>query len=282
MRSRRAAGRTFDARDSGIGIRQPPQQLVDRKRIASAGAVAVTWLAEDADLWDTVFSESPARARFITRLAREVGPKVLDVGCATGSLCALLRRRGLDPAGVDINREFVAAARAKDAAGSYAVGDMKTFRLARKFDLVVCLGTTFSYNLTNAAVHTCLRNFRRHLAPGGRLVIDVLNAIAFIGPRPFLRSTRHSVRHQGREMTATIRHELDLQQQTMTEQVTWQLARRKARRDPPERLRLFFPQELAFHVEQAGFGDISLMDTYGKSTAAFDGRRLIVVATRSP
>jgi hypothetical protein len=48
--------------------------------------------------------------------------------------------------------------------------------------------------------------------------------------------------------------------------------------DPPEKLRLFVPQELVFRLEQAGFGDVTLMDTFGKSTAAFDGRRLIAVA----
>lgn len=241
----------------------------------------MTLLAEDPGLWDNVFSESATRARFVTRLARKAGPNVLDVGCATGSLCELLRRRGLTPAGVDINREFIAAARRKDPAGSYTVGDMETFRLARKCDLIVCLGTTFSYNLTNAAVSASLRNFRKHLRSGGRLVIDVLNAIAFIGPRPFLRTTCHRVRHQGQAMTATIRHELDLKHQTMTEQVTWRIPHHKTRRDPPEKLRLFFPQELAFHLEQAGFCDISIRDTYYKATTAFDGRRLIVVATRN-
>jgi 2-polyprenyl-3-methyl-5-hydroxy-6-metoxy-1,4-benzoquinol methylase len=239
----------------------------------------VTLLAEDPELWDTVFSESADRADFIGRLAHRVGPRVLDVGCATGSLCRLLRSRGFDPVGIDINPKFVGAARLKDDSGIYALGNMRTFRLRHRFDLIVCLGTTLSYNLTNAQICKCLRNFRRHLAPDGRLVLDVLNAIAFTGPRPFQPKTQHVVYHRGRRMTATIRHQLDLKRQTMTEQVTWHIAGRRFRRDPAEGLRLFFPQELAFLVQQAGFGNVTLLDNYGKATTAFSGRRLVIIAT---
>ncbi len=242
----------------------------------------MTLLAEDPELWDSVFSESAARALLVCQLAKQIGPRVLDVGCATGSLCELLRRRGLKPVGIDINRRFVNAARTKHPEGTYLVGEMKTFILKRKFDVIVCLGSTFSYNLTNAAIGACLANFRKHLAPGGRLVIDVLNAIAFTGPRPFVRRTRHHVRHHGKRMTATIHHELDLKRQLLTEQVTWQIAPRSVRVEPGEKLRLVFPQELALHLEQARFGDVKLTDTYGKSTAQFSGRRLIAIAARSP
>ena len=239
----------------------------------------MTLLGEDPKLWDTVFPEASLRASFICKLALQVGPRVLDVGCATGSLCGLLSHQGLEPVGIDINRRFIGAARAKDPSGSYFVGDMRSFRLRRKFDLVFCLGTTFSYNLTNKAIRESLQNFRRHLSPDGRLVIDVLNAITFTGARPFLRRTQHVFRHQGTKMTATIRHELDLKRQILSEQVTWRGAQSGTRRDRAEALRLFFPQELTAHVEGAGFGNVKLTDDFGKSTAAFTGRRLIIVAS---
>jgi 2-polyprenyl-3-methyl-5-hydroxy-6-metoxy-1,4-benzoquinol methylase len=86
----------------------------------------MTLLADDPDLWDIVFREPPARARFIEQLARETGGRLLDVGCATGSFCRLLRRRGVEAEGVDINPRFVEAARAKDPDGSFHVGDMRT------------------------------------------------------------------------------------------------------------------------------------------------------------
>jgi hypothetical protein len=65
----------------------------------------------------------------------------------------------------------------------------------------------------------------------------------------------------------------------MTEQVTWRINARNVRRDPRERLRLFFPQELRFYLETAGFGGVCLTDSYGRASKNFSGRRLIAIAT---
>ncbi|MDZ5648565.1 class I SAM-dependent methyltransferase [Nitrospirillum sp. BR 11828] len=240
----------------------------------------MTLLAEDPVLWDVVFKMPMERLRFIEARAREAGPAVLDVGCATGMTCHALREAGMAPVGVDINARFIDAARAKDPTGEYHVGDMRTFQLSRAFDLLICLGTTFAYNLTNRQVAQTLRNFHGHLRPGGRLIVDVVNAIAFTGAQPFRRLSRHSFNREGEEAVATIRHGLDLRAQTMTEQVTWRRKDHAVRKDPAESLRLLFPQELAFHLEVAGFIDVELLDGWGGDAQGFGGRRLIALATR--
>ncbi|HET9623077.1 MAG TPA: class I SAM-dependent methyltransferase, partial [Kofleriaceae bacterium] len=236
----------------------------------------MTWLAEDPALWDAVFHEPAARTRFITRLAR--GGRVLDVGCATGALCRALARRGIATTGVDVNPAFIAAARGKLPGAAFVVGDMATFHVAPRADLTCCLGTTLAYKHTSADVLASLENFRRHTRPGGQLVLDVLNASAVL--RRFRPRTRHVFSHGGRRVVATITHGLELARQLLTEQVTWR-AGRTVRHDPVERLRLFFPQELAHLVASAGFRDIELFDGYGTRSRAFDGRRLVVVA-RAP
>jgi hypothetical protein len=112
----------------------------------------------------------------------------------------------------------------------------------------------------------------------GALMADATTVVArkVIGPRPFQRRTQHHLWYQGKRRAATIRHELDLRRQLITEQVTWRSAGQTAHRDPPEKLRLFFPQELAFCLEQAGFRDAKLADEFGTSNTAFDGRRLLL------
>ena len=239
----------------------------------------MTLLAEDPEWWDTVFPESVAQIRFVKRTIRRADRRILDVGCATGFLCASLRRGGVTAAGIDINSRFIIAARAKDPGGEYYVGNMRTFRMKGTFDLLTCLGTTFSYNLTNGDIAKSLRNFGRHLTPGGRVVIDVLNAVAFAGPRPFAPQTQHSFMRNGVPAVASIKHRLHLKDQCMSEQVSWKLGGKPLRRDPAERQRLFFPQELSFHLEVAGFSGVKLLDSYGRSSDAFDGRRLIAIAT---
>lgn len=243
----------------------------------------MTLLAEDATLWDVVFREPPQRLRFVRRVISRAGPDVLDVGCATGSLCACLRGRGARPVGVDINPAFIEAARAKDPEGRYVVADMRRLNLRRRFHVVLCLGTTFAYNLTNDDIAATLRGFRRHLRPGGVLVVDVLNAIAFMGPTPFRRTTRHTFSVEGRRRTAAIVHRLRLKEQLMSEQVTWRGrdgGRAWCRRDPEEWLRLLFPQELAHFLEVAGFQRVILSDSFARPGGAFGGRRLVAKAVR--
>src|SRR5579859_7648543 len=82
------------------------------------------------------------------------------------------------------------------------------------------------------------------------------------------------------DKTATIRHGLDLKTQSMTEQVSWKIRGKRIRRDPTEPQRLFFPQELRFYLEAAGFDDVRLMDGYRQTSKDFSGRRLIAVAEK--
>ena len=212
----------------------------------------MTLLAENPDVWDIVFRESGARVRFVEKLISDAGTRVLDVGCATGALCAALRRRGARSFGLDLNPRFVEAARANDPGGEYEVGDMRSFRLGRRFDLLICLGTTFAYNLTNDDIAETLASFRAHLKPGGRLVIDVLNAIAFTGPRPFRVRTQHTFARKGFHATATIRHRLNPRTQTMTEQVSWKLKGQPLRRDPEESLRAILPTKSSRFSSRSG------------------------------
>ena len=240
----------------------------------------MTLLTERTDLWDVIFHDSRDRARFVERIMMHAGDDVLDVGCATGSVCSLLRQCGARAVGIDINPRFVAAARTKDPGGEYHVGDMRNFRLRRRFDLLVCVGTTFAYNLTNQDIVRTLQNFKAHLKPEGQVVIDVLNAIAFIGPRPFQVRTQHKFARNGFRATATIRHGLELKTQNMTEQVSWKIRGKSIRRDPEEPQRLFFPQELKFYLEAAGCDGVRLMDGYRRTSKDFSGRRLIAVGKK--
>jgi SAM-dependent methyltransferase len=238
----------------------------------------VTLLADDPTLWDVVFRESPARVRFVRNLVKICGNDVLDVGCATGTLCGLLRKADVNAVGIDINPQFIAAAKAKDPGGEYFVANMRSFRLRRRFDLILCLGTTFSYNLTNGDITATLANIRRHLNPTGKIMIDVVNAVAFTGPSPFKTRTEHKFDRCGFRATAMIRHRLNLKQQTMSEQVSWKIEGRRTIRDDEESLRLLFPQEFTFHLESAGFCEVDLTDGYTGESETFGGRRLIAVA----
>jgi len=57
---------------------------------------------------------------------------------------------------------------------------MRTLRLMRTFDAVLCLGSAFNYLTTAKDVRDALRTFRIHLRRGGVLVLDLTNFDAWI------------------------------------------------------------------------------------------------------
>jgi SAM-dependent methyltransferase len=132
----------------------------------------------------TVVSEKPpagsvAQARAAARLAGcGPGALILDAGCGNGRHSLPLARAGFRVVGLDRSRPLLAAARcaAGGARWPYFVRDSYT-RLPLEngaFDAVLWLGTALGY-LGDGGDRAALREFRRVLAPGGRLVIETLH-----------------------------------------------------------------------------------------------------------
>lgn len=105
---------------------------------------------------------------------------VLDLGCGTGNHALPLARRGYDVTGADLSGEMVARARRKAAEGGigarFEQGDMRTVHIGRTFDVALVMFAALGYLITDADVSAGLANVRRHLRPGGLLVLDVWNA----------------------------------------------------------------------------------------------------------
>ena len=121
---------------------------------------------------------------------RGVHGRVLDLGCGFGRHSLALREKRLDVFGLDLSSDLLGHAanfeRAQYEAGNLEFGIRLDGRLVRgdfrglpfqnqSFDSVLMLFSSFGYfdDDTNAAV---LAEIRRILKPGGRLVLDLMNA----------------------------------------------------------------------------------------------------------
>ncbi|HEX7071058.1 MAG TPA: class I SAM-dependent methyltransferase [Rhodothermales bacterium] len=119
--------------------------------------------------------------RFVERLVAHLSlgreSDVLDLACGRGRHAVLLAESGADVTGVDIAPESIAYARQHENARlRFRVGDMRKPFGEGEFTEVLNLFTSFGYFGGEADNLAVLRNAARALQPGGRLVIDFLNA----------------------------------------------------------------------------------------------------------
>jgi 2-polyprenyl-3-methyl-5-hydroxy-6-metoxy-1,4-benzoquinol methylase len=122
--------------------------------------------------WD---GNDSIRERYDAVRALVAGPSILDVGCASrwgrdDWLHGLLAADTSDLVGIDLNAKVVDQIKA--AGYEAAVADARQFDLGRRFD-VVFAGELIEH-LDN--VQGFLVSARRHLRPGGRLVLTTPNA----------------------------------------------------------------------------------------------------------
>lgn len=119
--------------------------------------------------WDA-YTQATIRAT-MERFAVGEGERLLDVGCGTGVLLEALARAAPRAAlvGVDVSREMLAVARrTRTSLSRLVTGDVASLPFAaRSFDVVVS-SNAFHFWIEPAAA---LREIRRVLTPGGRLVV---------------------------------------------------------------------------------------------------------------
>jgi SAM-dependent methyltransferase len=120
-------------------------------------------------------------AFYVERCARAGGP-VLELGCGTGRITLPLVRAGVTVTGLDLSAPMLERLAAKaDAALTPAerarldwrCADMARADLGRRFARVICPYSAFTYLVEPERRARALDGVRRHLAPGGRFVLDV-------------------------------------------------------------------------------------------------------------
>lgn len=155
------------------------------------------WNRASADRYDTEEAERSSAAflrptlDFLAELAG--GGRALEFAIGTGRVGVPLRQRGVPVAGIELSEHMAAALRRKidEDALPVTLGDMATTVVPGEFTLVYLVYNTISNLLTQAEQVECFRNAARHLAPGGRFVIELgVPPLRFLPPgRSPCRST---------------------------------------------------------------------------------------------
>jgi ubiquinone/menaquinone biosynthesis C-methylase UbiE len=104
------------------------------------------------------------------------GDRLLDLGCGNGRVFEFLRERKIQYTGFDIADKLLREAKQKHPAGEFILGDMRQPLpfFDNYFDHIWAIAS-FHHLETRGERESALREMRRVLKPGGKLVIMVWN-----------------------------------------------------------------------------------------------------------
>ena len=140
--------------------------------------------AVTADIYDYVI---PYRTRedvpFFVEAARVSGGPVLELGCGTGRVLIPTARAGIEIVGIDSSPHMLQVCQNRLVSESKAVqqrvrliqADMRGFAVDQAFPLVTLPFRPFQHLTTVEDQMSCLEAIRKHLAEGGRLILDLFN-----------------------------------------------------------------------------------------------------------
>lgn len=142
-------------------------------------------------LYDVAFGfrDIPAECTGLLTLASRHGIKrprrVLELACGPAHHLRELTQRGLDCLGIDINNEMLGYARAlcrRDGSEvAFKRADMRTFRLARRFDIALCLFDSFAQCVTDRDAIETLRRTGAALRKGGLAFVEFTHPADYFG-----------------------------------------------------------------------------------------------------
>ncbi|UCH79285.1 MAG: class I SAM-dependent methyltransferase [Candidatus Coatesbacteria bacterium] len=145
---------------------------------------------------------------FLAALLSRTGGPALVVGAGTAREALPLAAAGEEVVAVDRSEAMLAVAADKTAArrlgGRLRLlrADARDFSLRRRFPLVVALNL-FAHFVEEGEASAALRNFRVHLAPGGRLLLNV-ETPAWRPPDPPVEESREL--GDGRRLRRTVKY----------------------------------------------------------------------------
>lgn len=114
----------------------------------------------------------------------ELGDRVLDIMCGDGRIAIPMGRAGARVMGVDINSVAIERARSKARQEHldelrFELGDVRALQIDGEFDVAIIIFGHLSGFPTDVA-STILRGAHEHLVDGGRLLIDMHLAPAYV------------------------------------------------------------------------------------------------------
>jgi SAM-dependent methyltransferase len=134
-----------------------------------------------AELYDLFYDDFEDDLEMYRGFAARTGGPLLEVGSGTGRVALALAEEGHTVVGLELSEAMRSVAQRKaDRAQwtdrvQFVAGDMRRFQIDQHFGLIIAPLNTFLHNLTLDDQLATLACCRKHLRPGGLLVLDCFN-----------------------------------------------------------------------------------------------------------
>jgi SAM-dependent methyltransferase len=145
-----------------------------------------------AKFYDRLMSDSSLRSTQVMHCIQRYGPttsSLLELGCGTGAvLCGLSAAGSL--AGMDISPNMLDIARSRLPGVQFIQGDISSFDLGRRFDVIVCTYDVLNHLTEFDRWISCFACTCKHLTEGGLFIFDIntvgqLNRVACEQPQVY-------------------------------------------------------------------------------------------------
>jgi len=227
---------------------------------------------------------------FYLEHARHFGGPILELAAGTGRILLPLAAAGHDVVGLDRSPAMLGIASAKLAArpelrARLVEGDMRDFDLNRTFALVIIAARSFQHLVEPADQRAALSCVRRHLQPGGHLILDLFdpNFALLFDPSPAALPPREARNPQTERLVrrSIVGREADKLRQTIKETLRFEELDASgaviASEETSWTLRWSLRQEMRYLLELCGFTPVAEFSDFKGSQAAY-GREQLWIA----
>ncbi|MFC0627425.1 class I SAM-dependent methyltransferase [Kribbella deserti] len=206
------------------------------------------------DLYDYLASNDDSLTAAVHQLTADTGlGSALDLGCGTGRhLAALHADFGCKAVGVDVQPGLIDHGRVTYPELELVLGDIRSVRLDRQFDIVLCLGNSLSYQLTDADLQATVGTFAAHTRAGGYVLISTLL-------QPALGSGTGQIENEFLAAEVETASSWDADSRIVTTERTWRHRDGSVDKDVMRR-RVTPIEELSSLLSSAGFTDAAVLD----------------------
>jgi SAM-dependent methyltransferase len=227
---------------------------------------------------------------FYVEQTRRFGGPILELAVGTGRILLPLAAAGHEVVGLDRSPAMLAMAKARFAArpelqAQLVEGDMRRFDLNRSFALIIIAARSFQHLVEPADQRAALSCVRRHLQPGGHLILDLFDPnfeLLFDPSPPAVPSREARNPETGRMVRRSIAgRETDKLRQTITETLRFEEIDASGNVTMVEEtswtLRWSLRQEMLYLFELCGFAPVAQFSDFKGSPPAY-GREQLWIA----